>query len=115
MDDLSVVLRQYPPGQNGIDGGGFEIKNYDPVNGYIYVQFESLKNGYIDDFEVAWVKNPENALQVRSSSRIGYLDYGVNAKRINYIAKELRYKGWKAEGVDYKTHRFYASENELKF
>jgi uncharacterized protein (DUF1499 family) len=114
MADVYTVLQQYPPGQNGVDGGGFEIKTYDPTNGYVYVQFEALKNGYIDDFELAYVKNPENSLQVRSSSRVGYLDYGVNAKRINYIAQELRKRGWKAEGVDYTTHRFYVAENELK-
>ena len=28
-----------------------------------------------------------NSTQVRSSSRIGHLDYGVNAKRINYFAQ----------------------------
>ena len=26
---------------------------------------------------------------VRSSSRLGYLDFGVNAKRINYIAAQV--------------------------
>ena len=34
--------------------------------------------------------------------RVGYLDFGVNAKRLNYLAKALREKGWNAEGVDLK-------------
>ena len=42
------------------------------------LQFESGKRGYIDDFELALVQ-PGKVL-VRSSSRIGYLDFGVNAK-----------------------------------
>jgi hypothetical protein len=41
----------------------------------MYVQFESLKNGFIDDFELALVDNDKdkNAVQVRSSSRLGYV------------------------------------------
>jgi uncharacterized protein (DUF1499 family) len=113
FEELQTVIQAYPPGQSGVDGGGFEIKTFDATKGYIYVQFEALKNGYIDDFEAAMV-NGDRAVQVRSSSRVGYLDYGVNAKRLNYIAKELRGKGWEAEGVDFKTHRGYAIENEVK-
>jgi uncharacterized protein (DUF1499 family) len=136
MEDIYQVIQNYPPGQSNVDGGGFEIKVYDKKNGYIYVQFESLKNGYIDDFEAAYIpptttsytlddnddtddtknnSSVENSIQVRSSSRVGYLDYGVNAKRINYIANELRTKyGWTAvEGVNETTHRRYYIENEL--
>jgi uncharacterized protein (DUF1499 family) len=110
FDELRGVIEAYPPGQNGVDGGGFEIQQFDNGSGYMYVQFEALKNGYIDDFEAAALNG---AMQVRSSSRVGYLDYGVNAKRLNYIAKELRAKGWEAEGVNFKTHRGYAAENEI--
>ena len=35
----------------------------------------------------------------RSSSRVSDSDFGVNAKRINFIAKPLRAKGWTAAGV----------------
>ena len=99
---LAEVLGAYPPGQSGVDGGGFKIINNDPVKGYIYVQFESMKNGYIDDVELAFIegKGRERSVQVRSSSRIGYLDFGVNAKRLNFLAKNLRSKGWDAQGVD---------------
>ena len=46
--------------------------------------------------------------------RVGYLDFGVNAKRLNYLAKALREKGWNAEGVDLKTtHVDYATQNGL--
>lgn len=116
LDELHAVILAYLPGQNGVDGGGFAVKTFDPNKGYMYVQFESLKNGYIDDFEAAVIPEAEKggAVQVRSSSRIGYLDFGVNAKRLNYIAKELRSKGWDAEGVDLvKAHRGYAIENQL--
>lgn len=114
FDELKAAIEAYRPGQNGVDGGGFEIKTFDAKKGYLYVQFEALKNGYIDDFEVATLQGGQEtrAIQVRSSSRVGYLDYGVNAKRLNYIAEKLREKGWDAEGVNVQTHRRYAIENE---
>jgi uncharacterized protein (DUF1499 family) len=117
FEQLYQVLQSYPPGQNGVDGGGFQVQKYDASTGYIYVVYEALKNGYYDDVEFAYIK-PSNGkddsrqIQVRSSSRVGYLDFGVNAKRLNWIAKELRSKGWDAPGVDYATHRGYALENQ---
>jgi uncharacterized protein (DUF1499 family) len=79
------------------------------------VQFESLKNGYIDDVEFAHINDKgNNAVQVRSSSRIGYLDFGVNAKRLNYIAQDLHAKGWTAPGVDFSVHQDYAIQNDVQ-
>jgi uncharacterized protein (DUF1499 family) len=113
--ELASVIESYQPGQSNVDGGGFRIITNDPKKGYIYTQFESLKNGYIDDVELAFIDGfGERAVQVRSSSRLGYLDFGVNAKRLNYIAKALRAKGWDAPGVDYKTHQNYVIQNELE-
>jgi uncharacterized protein (DUF1499 family) len=113
FQELKEVIEAYTPGQNGVDGGGFEIQTFSPTKGYLYVQFQALKNGYIDDVEFAVIDNRgDRAVQVRSSSRIGYLDYGVNAKRLNFIASALRSKGWDAVGVDFDTHRGYAIENE---
>eukprot|EP00566_Odontella_aurita_P016257 CAMPEP_0113531050 /NCGR_PEP_ID=MMETSP0015_2-20120614/3284_1 /TAXON_ID=2838 /ORGANISM="Odontella" /LENGTH=276 /DNA_ID=CAMNT_0000429849 /DNA_START=151 /DNA_END=981 /DNA_ORIENTATION=+ /assembly_acc=CAM_ASM_000160 len=110
--ELELALNAYKPGQGNIDGGGFQIEKSDPKNGYIYVQFQSLKAGYIDDVEFAVINNLEGrTVEVRSSSRVGYLDYGVNAKRLNYIANALRSKGWDAPGVDLKTHQDYAIQN----
>ncbi|KAL9181442.1 hypothetical protein ACHAXT_010247 [Thalassiosira profunda] len=116
FQQLHEVVQAYQPGQSNIDGGGFEIVTFDPKSGYIYAQFESLKAGYIDDLELAFVDDGKdsNAVQVRSSSRLGYLDFGVNAKRINFIAKGLREKGWDAPGVLLETHRGYAEENGVK-
>ena len=114
-DELVDVVSKYQPGQSNVDGGGFQIVTNDLQKKYLYVQFESLKNGYIDDFE-AWIPSSSsspNAVEIRSSSRLGYLDFGVNAKRINAIATKLREKGWDAEGVDYKTHQGYVLENQL--
>lgn len=111
FQQLHEVVKAYQPGQANIDGGGFNVVTFDPEEGYIYVQFESLKNGYIDDVEFAMINKDDNVVQVRSASRLGYLDFGVNAKRINYLANALRQKGWDAPGVLLETHRGYAEEN----
>lgn len=111
--ELEDAIKSYKPGQGNIDGGGFQIVKSEP--GYIYAQFESLKNGYIDDLEISYIDGKgEGTVQVRSSSRIGYLDFGVNAKRLNYIAEGLRSKGWTAAGVDFSTHPDYALQNDVK-
>jgi uncharacterized protein (DUF1499 family) len=111
---LAEVINAYEPGQSDVDGGGFKVIDSNTKKGYIYAQFQSLKNGYIDDLELAYIDGMgDRAVQVRSSSRIGYLDYGVNAKRLNFIAKSLRAKGWEAKGVDFKTHQNYAILNEV--
>ena len=79
------------------------------------LNLEALKNGYIDDVEFALIEGfGKKSVQVRSSSRVGYLDFGVNAKRLNYIAKDLRAQGWDAPGVDFKTHQNYAIQNEVE-
>ena len=102
MGELLETIQAYPPGQNKVDKGGFSIINASAD--YLYVQFESLKLGFIDDVEFAVTGG---AVQVRSSSRLGFLDLEVNAKRLNYISKQLRAKGWTAPAIkpaDYPEH-----------
>ena len=41
----------------------------------------------------------DSSVSVRSSSRVGDSDFGVNGKRINFLAKELTKRGWTATGV----------------
>ena len=94
MGELLETIKAYPPFQARIDGGGFSIVT--ARADYLYVQFESLKNGFIDDVEFA-VR--DGKVQVRSSSRIGFLDLSVNAKRLNWISAMLRDKGWTAPKI----------------
>ncbi|GMH96888.1 hypothetical protein TrVE_jg7606 [Triparma verrucosa] len=109
MKDVADAIEKYEVGHDNIDAGGFKIIKKD--EGYVYAQFESLKNGYIDDVEFA-VKDGE--VLVRSSSRLGYLDYGVNAKRLNWIGKSLKEKGWKVKEINRSTHRDYFEQNNLQ-
>jgi hypothetical protein len=49
---------------------------------------------------------------VRTSSRLGYLDMGVNAKRLNWFAERLgSTPGWKTRPLLKKGHEEYFSLN----
>jgi len=103
---LVKAVKAYQPGQGNVDGGGFSIMK--EADGYLYVQFESLKKGYIDDVEFA---SSKGGIMVRSASRVGQTDFGVNAKRLNAIAAALRDNGWTIDEITAKTHPdyFYAA------
>ena len=97
IKDVKQVIDTYKVGQQGIDGGGFSIIQYDEKEQYIYVQFQSFKAGYVDDLEI-WYNPQIKAYDVRSSSRLGYSDLGVNAKRLEYIGDRLEQEyGWTLE------------------
>ena len=105
------MIKSYQPGQGGIDGGGFEIDKATNGQGYFYVRYESLKNGYIDDVELALSDQQPYVLRVRSSSRVGFLDFNVNEKRLNRLAADLRARGWTAPEITAKTHPDYFAQN----
>lgn len=65
QDNCQVVNKQFP---------------------YIHATFESNLFGFVDDVE--WLVE-NNAIQVRSASRIGYSDLGVNRKRIERIRAQF--------------------------
>ena len=55
------------------------------------------------------------AAEVRTSSRLGYLDMGVNAKRFNYFADALgSISGWKTAPLRSKGHEEYFSLNGVR-
>jgi uncharacterized protein (DUF1499 family) len=95
IGDLKRVVDTYEVGQQGVDGGGFQVMEYDEAKQYIYVQFQSYKYGYIDDVEF-WLDPDTSQFDVRSASRLGQSDLGVNAKRLEYIGGRLENEfGWK--------------------
>lgn len=109
LEQISAAISEYQPGQSGIDGGGFKVvaNNED---GYFYVTYESLRNGYIDDFECA-LNEAGSSMMVRSSSRVGYLDFGVNAKRLNGLALPLKKAGWDIALISPASHADYCTQN----
>jgi uncharacterized protein (DUF1499 family) len=103
---VRAVVERYPPGQSGIDGGGFKIVTSQPD--YLYAQFESLEEGNLDDVEFA---AEGSDIEVRSESRAVLVDRGVNALRLNWIAGELRKEGWNAPAITQYTHPLYFVTN----
>ena len=104
LQTVAAVVASYEPGQGGIDGGGFALVKQ--TESYLYYQFEALKKGYIDDLEFATNKST-NGVMVRSASRLGVTDFGVNSLRLNFIGAKLRAEGWKIAEITPETHRDY--------
>jgi uncharacterized protein (DUF1499 family) len=108
MADVLAAIKAYPPGQSGVDGGGWKIFKQQPR--YVYVQYESLRKGFVDDMEFAILA--EGKLSLRSSSRIGRQDKFVNSERVNYFARTLGgVSGWSTSEITAKTHPVYFNEN----
>ena len=55
---------------------------------YLYAEFTSKIMGYVDDVEF-YVDKEANAIQVRSASRLGESDLGVNRERVETIREKL--------------------------
>ena len=51
------------------------------TDNYIHAEVESRIMHYIDDLEILLIKE-EGILQIRSASRVGIRDFGVNQKRV---------------------------------
>jgi uncharacterized protein (DUF1499 family) len=53
---------------------------------YLYAQFTTRLMKYVDDTEF-WLDPAAGAIQVRSASRVGGKDYGVNRKRVEDVRR----------------------------
>ncbi|MCJ8280706.1 MAG: DUF1499 domain-containing protein [Rivularia sp. ALOHA_DT_140] len=51
---------------------------------YLYAEFKSALMGYVDDVEF-YLDSSSNTIHVRSASRLGQSDLGVNRKRVETI------------------------------
>jgi uncharacterized protein (DUF1499 family) len=56
---------------------------------YLYAEFKSALLGFVDDVEFYLDRNA-NTIQVRSASRLGQSDLGVNRERIETIRAKLK-------------------------
>ncbi len=68
----------------GMDGA--KVVKSEP--GYLYAQFTSKLMKYVDDVEF-WFDPAANVIHVRSASRVGRGDLGVNRKRIEAVRAAL--------------------------
>ncbi len=55
---------------------------------YLYAQFKSALLGFVDDVEF-YLDRQANVIQVRSASRLGQSDLGVNRQRIETIRSQF--------------------------
>jgi len=65
-----------------VEGMGAKVVKSEP--GYLYAQFTTRLMKYVDDVEF-WFDPAANVIQVRSASRVGRGDLGVNRKRIEAV------------------------------
>lgn len=77
MDRLRQVLRGMP---------GAQIQRDQPD--YLHATFESRWMRYVDDVEF-WLDRDNGVVQLRSASRLGRRDFGVNRARIEAIRQAL--------------------------
>lgn len=56
---------------------------------YLYAEFTSALMGFVDDVEFYFDPSTPGFLQVRSASRLGQSDLGVNRKRVEEIRSKL--------------------------
>ncbi|GBF79257.1 DUF1499 domain-containing protein [Aphanothece sacrum] len=59
------------------------------TDNYLYAEFKTPLMGYVDDVEFYLDPN-ENVLHVRSASRLGKSDLGLNRKRVEQIRAKLK-------------------------
>ncbi|MGK7872042.1 MAG: DUF1499 domain-containing protein [Xenococcaceae cyanobacterium] len=63
-------------------------KIIEETENYLYAEFKSNIMGYVDDVEF-YLDGDANVLHVRSASRLGQSDLGVNRKRIETIRSQV--------------------------
>ncbi len=63
-------------------------KIIEQTDNYLYAEFKTKLMGFVDDVEFYLDPN-ENVIHVRSASRLGKSDLGVNRKRIESIRAKL--------------------------
>ena len=64
----------------------------DEGDAYLRTEVRSLVFRVVDDLE-CWLEGREGHIDVRSASRVGYWDLGVNRRRVDRIRRQLRRRG----------------------
>ncbi len=60
--------------------------------GYLHAEVASAIFGYVDDLELQ-LRAKQHEIAVRSASRMGWSDMGVNRRRVESIRKKLVERG----------------------
>ena len=59
------------------------------TDAYLHAECSSAVFGFVDDLEL-YLRPTDNIIAVRSASRLGYSDFGVNRKRVENLRARLR-------------------------
>jgi uncharacterized protein (DUF1499 family) len=77
IDRIEAIVR-------GMDGA--KVVRREP--GYLYAQFTTRVMKFVDDVEF-WFDPAKDVIEVRSASRLGQKDFGVNRRRIEAVRAAL--------------------------
>ncbi len=77
--EKEAVLKGLKKAITSLDGMTIVTEN----DTYLHIECKSAIMGFVDDLEFYFSK--ENVIQVRSASRLGYSDFGVNRKRVEKL------------------------------
>jgi uncharacterized protein (DUF1499 family) len=77
FEKLLKTVRSYP-----------RAKQINVTDNYIHFEFRSALFGFVDDIEF-FIDKKNSLLHMRSASRLGYSDFGVNRKRLTEIKNKL--------------------------
>ncbi len=58
------------------------------TNDYLWATFSSKVFGFVDDLELRLMPQ-EGIIQIRSASRVGYSDFGVNRRRVESLRRDF--------------------------
>jgi len=83
--DLKETIREM--------GGAIQVEHED----YLWATFTSKVFRFVDDVEFRMVP-PQGTIHVRSASRVGYSDFGVNRRRVEKIRTQFSKKMGQAPG-----------------
>jgi hypothetical protein len=116
-EQVKAVLQAYPQeGQSKVDLGGWEIVEDGLLDNSAAAgssasarveyksglgNFAKFLNGnkpFVDDLKI---EITDKTVELRSSSRIGESDLGVNQKRLTYLANAIKALGWEAAEPKY--------------
>lgn len=67
--------------------GMARVRIVQSTDDYLHVEFRSALWGFVDDVEFYF--NPPGTIQLRSASRTGYDDFGVNRERLETIRSQF--------------------------
>ncbi len=84
------IVRQWQALQDVILEMGGQIEERDEH--FLHATFRSRLFRFIDDVTCR-LDSETNSIQIRSASRVGYSDFGINRKRVEELRKRLCPKG----------------------